>query len=103
MYTEGTDIMENRISKKNMTNEQKQKCNARLNKLIGQANGIKKMIDEDRECNEIIMQISALNNACKSLGQEVLLNHMKNCMIDDIKSDKYDSIDEYMNLCKRFM
>lgn len=88
---------------KHMTSEQKQRCNSRLNKVIGQTKGIQKMIDEDRNCNDILIQISAINSAIKSLGQEVLLNHMKNCMVDDIKNDKYDSIDEFMELCKKFM
>lgn len=88
---------------KHMTEEQKQKCNNRLNKVIGQTKGIQKMIDEDRDCSDVLIQISAINSAIKSLGQEVLLNHMKNCMIDDIKNDHYDSIDEFMELCKKFM
>lgn len=75
----------------------------RLNKIIGQTKGIQKMIDEDRECSDILIQISAINSAIKSLGQEVLLNHMKNCMADDIKNDQYDSIDEFMVLCRKFM
>ena len=86
-----------------MTDDQKLKCNNRLNKVIGQTKGIQKMIDENRDCSDILIQISAINSAIKSLGQEILLNHMKNCMVDDIKNDKYDSIDDFMELCRKFM
>lgn len=95
--------MKNIDNVEHMTNEQKQKCNNRLSKVIGQTKGIQKMIDEDRNCSDILIQISAINSAIKSLGQEVLLNHMKNCMVDDIKKDNYDSIDEFMELCRKFM
>ncbi len=90
-------------SNQNMTDIQKQNCTNRLNKIIGQTKGIQNMIDTDRSCSDILVQISAINNAIKSLGQEVLLNHMKNCMVEDIKKDNFDSIDEFMQLCRKFM
>lgn len=61
------------------------------------------MICEDRYCGDIMVQISAVNNAMKSLGQEMLLNHMKTCMVDDINNKKYETIDEVMDLCRRMM
>ena len=75
----------------------------RLNRIEGQVRGISKMICEDRYCGDIMVQISAVNNAMKSLGQEMLLNHMKTCMVDDIKNKKYETIDEVMDLCRRMM
>ena len=95
--------MKDKNTQEYMTEEQKLKCNNRLNKVIGQTKGIQKMINENRNCSDILTQISAINSAIKSLGQEVLLNHMKNCIIDDIKNDQYDSIDEFMQLCRKFM
>lgn len=75
----------------------------RLNRIEGQVRGISKMICEDRYCGDIMVQISAVNNAMKSLGQEMLLNHMKTCMVDDINNKKYETIDEVMDLCRRMM
>ncbi|MGN0993166.1 MAG: metal-sensing transcriptional repressor, partial [Bacilli bacterium] len=75
----------------------------RLNRIEGQVRGISKMICEDRHCDDIMVQISAVNNAMKSLGQEILLNHMKTCMVDDINNKKYETIDEVMELCRRMM
>lgn len=75
----------------------------RLNRIEGQVRGISKMIDGDRHCDDILIQISAACNALKSLGQEILLNHMKTCMVDDISAGNIDTIDEIMELCKRMM
>lgn len=83
--------------------EEKQSYIKRLNRIEGQVRGINKMVDEDRHCDDIMIQISAVSNALKSLGQEILLNHMKTCMVEDINNKKYDTIDEVMDLCRRMM
>lgn len=75
----------------------------RLNRIEGQVRGINKMVEDDRHCDDIMIQISAVSSALKSLGQEILLNHMKTCMVDDINNKKYDTIDEVMELCRRMM
>lgn len=73
----------------------------RLNKIEGQVKGINKMIADDRHCDDILIQISAVTSALKSLGNEILINHMKTCMVDDIKKGELESIDEILYLWKR--
>ena len=85
------------------TPEEVSKCVNRLNRIEGQIHGISKMITEDRHCDEILIQISAVSNALRGLGEELLLNHMKKCMIEDIKDNKLETIDEIMELCRRLM
>lgn len=74
----------------------------RLNRITGQVKGINKMIIEDRQCDEILIQITAVKKAIDSLGREILENHMKTCMIEDINNKKYESIDEIIDLFRRF-
>lgn len=83
--------------------EEKKGYKKRLNIISGQVNGISKMIEDDRHCAEILIQISAVDKALKKLGQEMLENHMKTCMVDDIKNGKYESIDEVMDLCRKLI
>ncbi len=83
--------------------EEKQSYKKRLNRIQGQLNGISKMIEEDRMCNEILIQISAASMSLKSLGQEILQNHIKTCIVEDINNERYESIDEIMELCRRLM
>jgi DNA-binding FrmR family transcriptional regulator len=85
------------------TDEEKKEYSKRLNRIEGQINGINKMIEEDRHCDEILIQIAAVNRSIKSLGEEILKNHMKTCMVEDINNKKYESIDEVVDLYKRLI
>lgn len=89
-----------KIKKRN--EEEKKNINTRINKIIGQMNGIKKMVDDDRYCDDILIQLSAVDKSIKSLANYILDNHMHTCLIDNIKNDKYDVIDEIIELFKRF-
>ncbi len=88
--------------KKERTTDQKKDLAIRLNKCIGQLNGIKKMVDEDRYCDDILIQLSAVNKSIKSIANIVLDNHMHTCLIEHIENKDYEIIDEIVNLFKRF-
>lgn len=83
------------------TEEEKQNFIKRLNRIEGQVRGISKMLLEERHCDDILIQISAINNSLKSLGNEILKKHMKTCMVEDIKNEKFESIDEIIYLIGR--
>ena len=87
---------------KQRNEEEKKNINVRINKIIGQMNGIKKMVDDDRYCDDILIQLSAIDKSIKSLANYILDNHMHTCLIENIKNDKYDVIDEIIELFKRF-
>lgn len=87
---------------KKRTTEEKKVITTRLNKLIGQMNGIKNMVEEDRYCDDILIQLSAIDKSIKSLANLILDNHMHTCLIDNIKEDNYEVIDEIVDLFKRF-
>ena len=74
----------------------------RLKTIEGQVRGVSGMIDTDRYCNDILIQISAINKSLKSLGEEILKNHLETCVTRDIKNDKTEVIDEVMDLIRRF-
>lgn len=73
----------------------------RLNRIEGQVRGISKMISDNRHCDDILIQISAVKSAIDSLGREILENHMKTCMVEDIQNKKYETVDEVINLFRR--
>lgn len=75
----------------------------RLNRVEGQVRGISKMIVDDRYCEDVLIQIAAINKALKSLGQEMLSNHMRTCMCEEIKNGHDESIDEVMNLFRKLV
>ncbi|MEE0014831.1 MAG: metal-sensitive transcriptional regulator [Bacilli bacterium] len=70
----------------------------RLRIISGQISGIEQMIINDRYCDDVLIQISSTTNALKSLGNEILKSHMKTCMVKDIKDEKYEVIDDVLDL-----
>ena len=59
----------------------------RINKAMGQLNGIKKMIEEGRYCPEIITQLRAVSSACQSLEIIMLQKHLESCVMDAFQSN----------------
>ena len=81
--------------------EEKQKLIRRLNIISGQVNGLQQMVTDDRYCADILMQISSTTNALKSLGNEILKNHMKSCMVEDIQKGNLEVIEEILDLVNK--
>lgn len=73
----------------------------RLNRMIGQLGGIKKMIDENRYCGDILVQVSAVESALQNFGYVVLENHIETCVADKIKRGDESIIGETMGLIKK--
>lgn len=70
----------------------------RLRIISGQISGIEQMIINDWYCDDVLIQILSTTNALKSLGNEILKSHMKTCMVKDIKDEKYEVIDDVLDL-----
>ena len=83
------------------TEEEKKKLMKRLNIIEGQIRGIKQMIDNDRYCAEILIQLSAINKSLESVENSILESHIKSCVLNEIQSGNTDIIDEVMELFKR--
>ena len=73
----------------------------RLNRISGQINGINKMLEDNRYCGDILTQIAAVEKALEQVGYIVLAEHMKSCVVDDIKMDKFSSLEEALDLMKK--
>lgn len=82
--------------------EAKKKLINRMKRMIGQLNGIMKMIEDDRYCDDVLIQLSAVDKSIKSLANSILEEHMHSCVIDSIKNGDETAIDEIIDLFKRF-
>ena len=82
--------------------EEKKLIISRLNRISGQINGITKIIENDAYCNDVLIQLSAVKNAVKSLSSHVLENHLYMCVTRDLENGELDTIDELISLFKRF-
>ena len=83
-------------------NEEKKQLLSRINRISGQVNGIKKMIEEDNYCNDILIQIVAAEKSLKSLVNIMFENHIYRCISKDIEKGNMEVVDELISLFKRF-
>lgn len=74
----------------------------RLSRIGGQINGIKKMIAEDVYCNDVLVQLASVERAIKNVSNIILEDHLKGCITDDLENGKIESMDEVVELFKRF-
>ena len=73
----------------------------RLKRISGQINGVSKMIDENRYCGDVLIQIAAIENALKEVGYIVLKDHMFSCVASDIKNNDFSSLEEAIEITKK--
>lgn len=75
----------------------------RLNRIEGQIRGIKRMIEEDAYCTDVLVQSSAVTAAVNAFNKELLANHIKTCVADDIRNGKDETIDELVATLQKLM
>ena len=75
----------------------------RLNRIEGQIRGIKRMVESDTYCTDILIQVSAVNAALNSFHKVLLANHIRTCVADDIKAGKEETIDELVVTLQKLM
>jgi DNA-binding FrmR family transcriptional regulator len=73
----------------------------RLNRMVGQLNGISRMLDENRYCGDILIQISAVEKALQGFGYSVLKSHMETCVAEEVRNGNPDIMDETLELMKK--
>lgn len=78
------------------TDEDKKKLTVRLNRISGQINGINKMIQENRDCMDVLNQILSTQSALRGVWKQVVRGHLQHCVTDSIKQNKHSDeiIDE---------
>ncbi len=82
--------------------DEKKIINNRISRIEGQLKGIKKMIQEDAYCNDVLIQLSAIESSIKSLSNHILENHLYSCVTRDLENGKVETLDEIISLFKRF-
>ncbi len=83
--------------------EEKKKLINRLSRIEGQVRGVRKMIDEDTYCIDVLTQVSAISSALNAFSKELLSKHLHTCVIEDIKAGKEETVDELLLLFQKMM
>ena len=75
----------------------------RLNRIEGQIRGIRNMVENSAYCTDILVQVQAASAALNSFSKELLSNHIKTCVADDIRAGKDETIDELVATLQKLM
>lgn len=76
---------------------------SRLNRVEGQIRGIKKMIEDETYCDDVINQIEASRSALKSIEIILLESHIQNCVVDQIREGDNDVVSEVLATVKKMV
>ncbi|MGL5560886.1 MAG: metal-sensitive transcriptional regulator [Paraclostridium sp.] len=94
------------MEKKLAKNNDKEAIIKRLNRIEGQVKGIQKMVEDERYCVDILVQISAIRSAINRVGNIILENHIKGCVSNSIKEgdtqESEELISELMETINKF-
>ncbi len=92
----------NKRTKERTEKEYKSLMN-RLSRIEGQVRGIRSMVECGAYCPDILIQVSAVNAALNAFNRELLSNHIKECVFEDIKNGKDETVDELVETLKKLM
>lgn len=88
---------------KERTEEEYKKLIHRLNRIEGQVRGIKGMVEKNAYCPDILVQVAAVNAALNAFNKELLANHIRTCVVEDIQNGKDDIVDELVTTLQKLM
>ncbi len=75
----------------------------RINRAVGQLNGIRAMVEEDRYCGDVLTQLAAVESAVKAISREVMRDHLETCVVERIQGGDTEVTAEVMDLFRKFM
>ncbi|MBE6081966.1 metal-sensing transcriptional repressor [Sporanaerobacter sp. PP17-6a] len=71
--------------------------------ITHQMEGVKKMVEEGRDCSEILIQLSAVRSAINSISRIVLQDHITHCVVDAVKNGDKKVLDDLNNAVAKFL
>jgi DNA-binding FrmR family transcriptional regulator len=96
--------MENCCERTKMRNEDEKKALInRLNRIEGQVRGVRAMVERDAYCADILMQVSAISAALSSFNKELLSEHIRTCVANDIKEGNDEKTDELLSILGKLL
>lgn len=75
----------------------------RMSRLIGHLESIKRMVEEGRDCSEVLVQLSAVRSAINGVSKIILKDHLEHCIVDAVKDNDKDAIEQLNKAIDQFM
>ena len=85
------------------TEEERKKLIHRLNRIEGQIRGIRGMVEKNAYCIDILTQTAAAGAALNAFNRELLSEHIRTCVTQDIRAGKDETVDELLNTLQKLM
>ena len=89
--------------KKHRSEEEYRSLINRLSRIEGQVRGVKRQVEEEAYCVDILMQVSAIQAALNAFSRQLLGSHIKTCVAQDIREGKDETIDELLTTLQKLM
>jgi DNA-binding FrmR family transcriptional regulator len=89
--------------KKHRDEQELKKLTNRLSRIEGQVRGIRGMVENDAYCVDIITQVMAVQSALNAFNKMLLSQHIKTCVVDDVKNGNDEKVDELLNTLQKLM
>ncbi len=83
--------------------EEKKKQLNRIAKATGHLQHVKMMIENDEDCAQVLMQLSAVDSALRNLGKEIINEHMTHCIAHALEDGDTKAVEEFQKAVKKFI
>jgi DNA-binding FrmR family transcriptional regulator len=87
----------------NSSNESKRDIQIRLKKIEGQVKGLQRMIEQDKSCSDILIQVAAVRAAMNKVGILIFEEHSRTCLKDALKAQNDEALDNLIYVLNRFI
>ena len=84
------------------SDELKRDVEMRINRAVGQLNGIKAMVADDRYCGDVLTQLAAVEKAVKAISREIMQDHLETCVVEQVQAGNTEIVGEVMDLLRKF-
>ncbi len=75
----------------------------RMSRVIGHAEAIKRMLEEEKECSDILIQIAAVKSALNNVGKLVLKDHINHCIVEAVETDDTAALEQLDEAIDKFI
>ncbi len=75
----------------------------RLSRAIGHLESVKAMVEDNRDCSEILIQIAAVKSAVNNIGKEILKDHINHCVVEAVQTDDQKVLEDLSDAIDKFM
>lgn len=75
----------------------------RLSRLIGHLESVKKMVEDGRDCSEVLIQLAAVKSAINNVSKVILQDHIRHCIVDAVEDNDQQALDDLCQAIDKFM